>query len=64
MVKIGVKNCMIIGCVSDFTWIILSSIPGLSYEYPESTSIFLSPVFIYSSTVVASMFDGFGNAIQ
>ena len=64
MNKIGAKYCMMAGSICDSIWILCSIFPFLKSENPDSESIFNSNTFIYISTAICAICDGFGGAIQ
>ena len=47
--KIGVKYCLITGCLCDILWIVSSIPPSMKSKHPESTSYYVSDSFIYQS---------------
>jgi hypothetical protein len=63
MVRIGVKQCMIVGSLCDFFWICINIIPALAEENPDSDFFMFSTGFIYFINVLASVLDGFGDAV-
>lgn len=60
---IGTKNSLMVGSLSITLWILCSIFPSLKIAYPDSTSVFISESFIYSIVIIASVIDGFGEAI-
>ncbi|CDW83344.1 major facilitator superfamily protein [Stylonychia lemnae] len=64
MNKVGVKYCLAIGAVFDCFWILSSIFPYLQKQNPGDPRFIYSNAFIYLTTILSSIFDGLGNAIQ